>query len=203
MESDAISDASHPYRVRFPEDEAGEAWLPLLLDAYAVLDAGLAGAVAETGREPACGPGCARCCRQPIPVSSLEVLGLIWYVLRHCPDRARHLIRIRLHDLRAQAPCPFLLDRRCAVYPLRPLACREFVVLGRPCRVDERPDVSRPGDVLPLPVAAQNRAFWSMLPYYGIVGPAEREAALRDRLVLRDTTVLQGRDWSRLVRVLV
>lgn len=202
MGSDAISGESYPYRVRFPQDEADAVWLPLLLDAYAALDAGVAGALAAAVRPAACGPGCARCCRQPIPISSLEVLGLIWFVLHQCSDRVRHLLRIRLHGLTADQPCPFLLDKLCAVYPLRPLACREYVVLGRPCRVDERPELTRPEDLLPLTVAMQDRAFGHMLPYYGIVDPARREAALRDRLILRDTTVLQGRDWTRLTRLL-
>ena len=42
-----------------------------------------------------------------------------------------------------------------------------------------------------------------MLPYYGLTQPDLCEAALRDRLVLHDTGLLQGRDWSWLARCLI
>ena len=150
------------YRVRFPEAEAGAVWLPRLLDAYAVLDAGMAEALAGVDRPAACGPGCGSCCHQPIPGSSLEALGLLWFVLHQCSPRVRHRLRSQLAECSFDRPCPFLLDGRCAVYPLRPLACREFVVLGRACRPGEQPDRTRPEDLLPLPEAAQQHAFWHM-----------------------------------------
>lgn len=194
--------ADAAFRIRFPEDEARESWLPLLLDAYAVLDAGLAAAVAASGRQPACRAGCTACCSQPIPASSLEVLGLTWYVYRHSRGRRRRALRQSLDAAREGMPCPFLVEDACAAYALRPMACREFVVFDRPCRPGEQPVTSRLQDVLPLPVAAQRRAFWHMLPYYGVSDLGLRETALCDKLILRDTEILQGRDWSWLVRVL-
>lgn len=194
--------AGSAFRVAFPEDEAREAWLPLLLDAYAALDAGLAAAVAASGRRPACRAGCTACCRQPIPASSLEVLGLTWFVYRHSRGRRRRSVRRALATARESMDCPFLVEEACAAYAVRPLACREFVVFDRPCRPGEQPVISRPGDVLPLPAAAQRRAFWHMLPYYGLTDQAQREAALRARLVLRDTDILQGHDWSWLIHLL-
>ena len=190
------------FRVRFPEEESREPWLGLLLDAYAALDAGLDAAVAADGRRPACRAGCAACCRQPIPASSLEVLGLTWYAHRHILGEKRRQLRWLLRRAARSRDCPFLVEEACVAYPLRPMACREFVMLGSPCRAGEEPATSRPGDMLPLSVAAQRLAFWHMLPYYGLTAPAFRERALADRLVLRDTGILQGRDWVWLVKIL-
>ena len=191
------------FRTRFPEDEAREAWLALLLDSYAVLDAGVAAAITADGRRPACRSGCAACCRQPIPASSLEVLGLTWYAHKRLRGRKRRALRGLLEIVAEGTDCPFLVEDACAVYPLRPMACREFVMLGRPCRNGEQPTVTRAADLLPLPQAAQYRAFRHMLPFYGVTDPALCEAALRDKLVLRDTAILQGRDWSWLAKILV
>ena len=191
------------FRVRFPEAEADEPWLPLLLDAYAVLDAGLARAVAASGRRPACREGCHACCLQPIPASSVEVLGLTWYVLEHVRGPARRLLRRQLRAGGGGPDCPFLVQGRCVAYAVRPMACREFVVFGSTCRTDETPHRTRPGDVLPLPAAAQREAFACLLPYYGLTDPALCDRALRDRLVLRDTGILQARDWNWLSRSLI
>jgi len=191
------------FRVRFPEAEEQELWLPLLLDAYAVLDAGLERAVAASGRRPACRAGCQACCHQPIPASSLEVLGLTWYVIAQCRGLSRRLLRRQLRDGGSGPACPFLVEGQCAGYALRPMACREFVVFGRTCCLGEEPHRTRPGDMLPLPAAAQREAFRRMLPYYGLTDPDLCEAALHDRLILRDTALLQGRDWGWLARCLI
>jgi hypothetical protein len=202
MESDDGQAGAHAFRVRFPGDEPGEPWLPLLLDAYAVLDAGLARAVAATDRRPACHPGCFSCCLQPIPASSLEVLGLTWYAIRHCRGGTQRLLRRNLAARPNPPACPFLVEGGCAAYVMRPMACREFLMLGAPCRPGERPERTRPGDLLPLPTQTQDRAFWHMLPYYGITEPDRRRAALENRLVLRDTGLLQARDWSWLAKIM-
>lgn len=202
MEQGSDGAGESDYRVRFPESEATEPWLPLLLDAYAVLDAGVARALAAHPRRPACRAGCGACCFQPIPASSLEVLGLTWYVLNHCQGRVRRTLRQNLRLDSKGRECPFLVESTCSAYPLRPMACREFVVFGHACRPGEEPTKTRPQDVLPLPEAAQRLAFWHMLPYYGLTDPVLRRVALRDRLILRDTGLLQGRDWSWLARSL-
>jgi uncharacterized protein len=202
MEADAPAIKACQPRVRYPEDEDGEIWLPMLLDAYAVLDAGLALAVAASGRRLACGSGCFACCRQPIPASSLEVRGLIWYALRQCRGRIRHLLHQRLLARPDREVCPFLVGGNCAAYVMRPLACREFLMFGAACRPGEHPDQSRPGDLLPLPKAAQTQAFWLMLPYYGLTELQARRTGLRDHLILRNTGLLQECDWSSLARAM-
>ena len=150
-------------RVHFPEAEARLPWLVGLLDAYAALDAGIGRAIAASNRRPACRTGCFACCRQPIPASTLEILGLRWFALEGLKPAARRSLARSLGQIGTD--CPFLGSGVCAVYPLRPMACREFVMLGGACRPGEQPERTRPGDLLPLPVKAQREAFSLLLPF--------------------------------------
>ena len=186
---------SQSFRVRFPEAEARLPWLASLLDAYAVLDAGIARAVAEGGRQPACRAGCVACCSNAIPASTLELLGLKWFALERltAPVR-RELIRSLRHVRPGR--CPFLLGAVCPVYPLRPMACREFVVFGRRCSAGEQPCLTRPHDQLPLPAAAQREAFSLLAPHYAARAVMEGHGAEDRRVVLGDTRLLQEEDWS-------
>ena len=177
-------------------------WLAALRKAYAVLDAGIAQAVAATGRQPACQAGCAACCCQSIPASGLEVQGLRWFVLTQLPVRTGRLVGQALCN-REDPNCPFLVDGSCAAYALRPMACREFVVFARPCTLGESPVVTRPQDVLELAAAAQRQAFALLLPHYGVTDASARERALTGRLVLSDTHLLRDLDWSGLSHALL
>ncbi|EPR43165.1 protein of unknown function UPF0153 [Desulfovibrio sp. X2] len=205
-----------PFRVRFP-DEAALPWLAPLLDAYALMDAAMHAAAREergrTGRAPACGPGCAHCCRQPVPASEAELRGLAWYAAKTLRGPARARVAEALRGLRLQSPCPFLLDGACAVYALRPLACREFVVLGRPCAAREDPTTARPDDMLLPPPAAQRGALRLLLPRgvlseekQGLHGEdgekGENGKAARARALLAASRPLQRADWRKLIRVL-
>jgi len=70
-------------RLSFPDDESKQAWLPLLLEAYAIVDAGVHEALRreqKQGRTLACHKGCAACCRShtTIPIYPLELIGITW-----------------------------------------------------------------------------------------------------------------------------
>jgi len=189
---------SQSHRVRYPEAEARLPWLASLLDAYAVLDAGIGRAVAASGRQIACRPGCATCCRiQSIPASTLEILGLKWFAMERLPEKARWEL-VRSLRRPGMGVCPFLVAGACSVYPLRPMACREFVMLGRSCRTGENPMEHRPGDMLPLPAQAQQEAFSILLRHYGAFDAAGHAQGLGRQVVLRDTRTLQTEDWSGL-----
>ena len=88
-------------------------------------------------RAPACRAGCAHCCYQPVGVSAPEVFAIYDHLssTQTAADRQATEQRIRGADDRTRGmtaaerqspdfPCPFLIDERCSIYEVRPLACR-------------------------------------------------------------------------------
>ena len=147
----------------------------LLLESCALVDASVAAAVeaaARNGRRVACGPGCAVCCRQPIPVTPLEFLCMrAWLHLRGAAEsrawlEAQLLTRIREEPSPLRRPCPFLLDGACAVYAVRPLACRRYLVLDRRCAPGEDCATDRPEDMLVPARRALRAALALTFPWY-------------------------------------
>lgn len=67
-----------------------------------------------------CREGCSACC------TDLSVLPVEWCSIREGLNGERERLSDRLPG--RQAPelgvCPFLVDRACSIYPLRPLICR-------------------------------------------------------------------------------
>ncbi len=193
-------------RVHYGQDEDRQPWLGPLLDAYALVDGGVAVVVEHEVRAgrgvPACGEGCHSCCSQPIPVTSLEVLGVCWYLQNKAGADERRVMARRLAAYRPVAECPMLLDRRCVVHPMRPVICRDYNIFGRPCAEGEDPSRSRPGDLMTPLRSVVDEAYGLMLPYYGITGREECRAAVRERYHLARTKLMQNVDWAALAAVL-
>ena len=109
------------------------------------------------GREISCRQGCGACCRQLVPVSRAEAramqrvvegleadrrqavtarfaaasaalreAGLAEALLNLRQDRADRDLSLAYFAL--GLACPFLEDESCSIHPLRPLACREYLV---------------------------------------------------------------------------
>lgn len=136
----------------------------LALEAMAMVDQSVQTAIARAeaqGRRLACGPGCGTCCNQPVPLTQLEGIVLVRYAqLRVVPSLKRPLPRAEgMH-------CPLLVDGKCSAYPVRPLACRRYLVLDKPCAPGECPTESRPDDMLLPSRQALEKALVHMLPWY-------------------------------------
>ncbi len=190
-------------RLTFPEAEARLPWLATLLEMYALSDRGVAEAIRRQevlGRRLACGPGCAACCRchLDIPVYPLELTGIYWYVLEETQGPQRVALQENLAAYRQGEACPFLLDDTCGIHPMRPMACRNFNVFGRPCAEGEDAFHSRRGDVLDPPRESQRAALERMLVAHGVRPKAARRARVRSGQVHVLAQVLQKVDWRRL-----
>ncbi|MCK7467518.1 MAG: YkgJ family cysteine cluster protein [Desulfosudis oleivorans] len=168
-------------RLRFPDAEKAQPWLPMLLDAYAIADEGIMTAVrertAETGERLACSKGCDACCRthRDIPVYPLELVGIYWFVVEMLTGEVRGSVKKQLVSHGGDDPCPFLVEGTCAIHPLRPMACRQFNVFNRPCGEGEDAFHSRRQDVLTPLQESADRAFAIMLPLRHYRGRGEEE----------------------------
>jgi uncharacterized protein len=202
-----LSDAAHRRatiaRISFPKDEARQRWLPLLLKAYAIIDAGVTEAVAaeeSKGSRLACRKGCAACCRShtTIPVYPLELIGITWYTVEKVEGELRGKLTAQFEAHRRGEPCPMLVDEVCAVHPLRPMACRQFNVFGRICAEGEDAYYTRRAEVLTPIKAYADAAFDAMLPFHGIEDEAKRRELIGSGAIHGLVKVLQEYDWNKL-----
>lgn len=193
-------------RLHFPEDEKRLAWLPLLLDAYAIADTGIAVALRDVEKKQkkkiACGKGCGSCCehQKDLPFYPHELVGIYWYVSEKLPATTRDALKSRLAAHIADSPCPFLIDGSCSIHPLRPLGCRQFNVFTTPCAPGEDPYHTRRDDVL-VPLADYtDRAFAAVMPFYSLKPEADVSKAIK--LIRSRIMNLQTYDWKKLVAVI-
>ncbi|MHB8472149.1 MAG: YkgJ family cysteine cluster protein [Gammaproteobacteria bacterium] len=196
----SVEAAGSPPRLSFPLAEAHQTWLPLLLEAYRIADAGVGEAIrreAAQGRQLACGKGCAACCRShtTIPVYPLELMGMSWYVVEQLPVPLRARVRDNLLRNASFSACPFLVDEACSIHPLRPLACRHFNVFDRVCAEGEDAYYTRRQDVMTPIKRYVDQAFEVMLPFYGLHHKAQRRAALVKGLQHGLAKVMKECNW--------
>jgi Fe-S-cluster containining protein len=190
-------------RLTFPDDEAKQAWLPLLLEAYAIVDAGVSEAIRrkdKQGRTLACHQGCAACCRShaTIPVYPLELIGINWYTVEKITGPVRQQLEQQLREHKKGEPCPLLVEDSCSVHPLRPMACRQFNVFGQVCSEGEDAYYTRRADVLTPIRTYADSAFDVVLPFYGVKNSGERQRLIHSGEVHRLVKVLQEYDWPKL-----
>ena len=189
-----------PGRTRFPEDEKRQPWLPLLLEIQHVTDLGVAAAIRADGRKPACGRGCATCCRShaDIPVYPLELMGMAWFANEKLEGGLRGRGRGQLADHRNLGSCPFLVDEACAIHPVRPMACRQFNVFTTVCAPGEDAFHTRRGDVMDPDRKTRDEALREMLRHHGVKDGRERRRLVESGEVHRLAQSLRQIRWENL-----
>ena len=206
MAGSAADSKTHRYHNR--RFERALPGVDLLLDAFAVVDCGVAQAIAHRGQTPACGPNCYQCCIQPIPATPLEILGLrLFMQLEFVPapeSEVRQALIAGFAQFRGDgaslgATCPFLYEGRCAVYPVRPMACRRYIVYETPCAKGEDPTTTRPHQVLQPGQDFLQAALRHTLPWYHerYPLPAKPTAAEAQAFFRSVTTILQAVPWAQ------
>ena len=191
-----------------PADEAKYPWLSMLRRAYRIADDGMASLVREEesrrGKKLACHKGCHVCCLRPsVPFSPLELAGISWFVCQKLTGPVRDTVRQQMENHDKTTTCPFLVERTCAIYPVRPLACRHFVMFGEVCRAGEDPWETRQDDCR-LDEAAfsslARRVSFEMLPYYGISGHRDKVAAFNDGFMVKITKPMHEIPWTEIAK---
>lgn len=122
----------------FPGQKTPAAALTLVKEAYRVTDNMLTGCL-KNGTQPACRIGCFWCCYMRVRVTPLEVLCISDYLRSRLRpgELAQSRQRLAATDettrgmngfqrVCAAITCPLLVNRKCSVYPVRPIACRVY-----------------------------------------------------------------------------
>ncbi|MCK4578488.1 MAG: YkgJ family cysteine cluster protein [Candidatus Marinimicrobia bacterium] len=193
---------NYPDRIHYIH-EVDNPWLTNLLDSYAVCDRELEKEVAREeksrGVKVACAKGCYYCClTHDIPVSALEALGISWYLNRIMDTALREMLLERFRQQEGYSGCPFLADGTCQVYPVRPLACRQFLVYETQCKPDDSdPFFSRPRDMHPRDSSRLFKVAMHLLdnPVYNLADDKEKIAAYRDGIMHKSIPGMHEIDW--------
>ena len=191
-------------RIHFPDDEARQPWLALLLDVQQITDQAVSeGIQRETrkGKTLACARGCASCCRThtDIPVYPLELMGIAWYATEKLAAPLRAQVQTQLQKHATRDACPFLVDEACAIHPLRPMACRHFNVFGRQCAPGEDAFHTRREAVLTPIKALKDKSLRVMLRHHqDIKSETERRRQVESGEVHRLAQSLRDLRWETL-----
>jgi Fe-S-cluster containining protein len=194
---------SNPLRLPFSEETKSHPWLSMLLDAYYVIDKGVSEAIkieTQRHRKVACTRGCSICCKtqRDIPVYPLELVGLSWYVTEKINGPVREIIKKQLKEYKENDPCPFLIEDACSIHPMRPISCRQFIVFGKPCADGEDPYYTRREDVLSPIKKYVDKAFFIMLPFYGVEKASERMKIVEKGSMHTMVKLIQTCNWKSL-----
>ncbi|MBI3898834.1 MAG: YkgJ family cysteine cluster protein [Gammaproteobacteria bacterium] len=143
-------------RFSHPTAEQQYPWLGTLLDTYHAINEVITAHIAKlqrSGMTLACHRGCHACClnNPDVPFTELELKGILWYVSEVLDGELKQRLKQQLRDYRSTTACPFLVDRACSIYPVRPFICRQFHVQTRPCDIGEDIFGGRLQDIVPPP----------------------------------------------------
>lgn len=186
-------------RTGYPQEQF-HPWLTRLLDIYRLVDSWVTLETEFKGIEEkiVCRRGCGHCCKSlTVPINHLEYRGLCWYVSEILQGEDRHKVRSRflIHD--EESECPFLIEDSCIVYPLRPIACRQFFVLNRPCFQGENPWLKRREDIY---CALNHDISWLIatryFPLFGITDEIEQRKAFEEGFLTENDRPLASYAWA-------
>lgn len=155
---------------------------------------------AENRRNVGCVDGCAHCCFQHVQVSTTEAVLLAVTIidqeatLRVAEASARRVERMTSSErYRATVPCMFLINRRCSVHDLRPMACRTHFSLSRfACDKDWRERLRSERGTIPMPAAPKAMGAAMMLGLDMAVGEIGLETELVELSVAMRTILQRG-----------
>jgi hypothetical protein len=159
-----LSDDINPFRLEMPRYEHIHPWLSLLLDCYAVIDYSVDKQIFQSEKIIACHKGCSYCCYQTIPLSTIESLGIKFYISTILSEKFRQLLINKFN--KKQNICLFNVDNCCIVYQLRPIACRRYIITSQCCQLNEDPTITRQDDVLYPSREYLYNAIEKIIPFY-------------------------------------
>ena len=197
-----------PARLRFEEHERRYEWLTILLRAYYQNDLGtyneMLKFLKKNKRKIACYKGCYNCCLDPVvPITEIEFMGISWYVSEIITDTAtRDILKVQMQNYKDNLSCPFLVNKECSIYPLRPIACREFHIIGKPCTAGEDPIKSRQEDIWTPSRNVARKTAMELLRFFGFSTQKEMLDAYEDGYIHRNTRDMHAIDWPEVTKTM-
>jgi len=197
-----------PSRLRFEDHERKYEWLSILLRAYFKNDLGAYNEMLKfhkkNKRKIACFQGCYSCCLNPVvPITQIELMGISWYVSEIIKDSAiRDNLKVQMENHKDNLSCPFLVNQECSIYPLRPIACREFHIIGKACTTGEDPIKSRSGDIWQPSRKVARKTAMELLRFFPFKTEKERLDAYENGYIHRNARDMHRIDWTEIVKTM-
>ena len=190
-------------RFDFPKDEKKYPWLSMLLDAYHILDIaneiGINEESEKRGQEVACGESCYHCCLRPVvPIIGIELAGISWFSCEQLTGKVRLKVKGRLLAHKETTSCPFLIEKICSIYPVRPLACRSFHVFGEKYNKEEDPWETRRKDVWSHGKETALKISMTILPFWNITDREKQKAAYESGFIMNEAINMHEYKWAQI-----
>jgi Fe-S-cluster containining protein len=122
----------------FTGEQVPTSALTLIKEIYRFADEMITGCL-KSGTELPCKEGCVWCCFLRVKVTPLEVMGIIDYLRSRLEPAELSALRKRLAEadeitrgidghrrIGSKLICPLIQDKKCLVYPVRPITCRIY-----------------------------------------------------------------------------
>lgn len=197
-----LKDELNKARMIYPHEQENN-WLSILLDIYHLVDSWVKVDIMQKGIENTiqCRKGCGHCCKTlTIPINHLEYKGLCWYISEVLGKEEKDRIKSRFLTWKEDSECPFLIEEACSVYPLRPIACRQYFVLNYPCYQTENPWLKRIEDIY---CALNDDISWQIAQryfhFYGIRDLQVQRKVYEQGGFAQDDRPMTTYDWAGLV----
>lgn len=195
-------------RFSFPEAENKYQWLSMLLDGYHILDrannVGIDIEERKRRQKVACGEGCFHCCLNPtVPITAIELAGISWFACEQLTGDIREEVKAQLLIHEETTACPFLVNKVCSIYPVRPIACRAFHVFGEKCTPGEDPWLTRRKDIWSHGKETALKVSMKILPFWEITKPKEQKRAFEAGFIMANSKNMHEYDWTQIHRTML
>ena len=204
MARKALSTLSHVISVK---DTKKYQWLYWLKKAYELADSQTAKTIKLRNKNArpkiVCTKGCAACCYNPaVPIVPVELQGISWFSCEIMDKDNQNKLIQNLLGRQNTTKCPFLINEHCSIYPLRPLACRHFLMTNQKCQPYEDITVSRPQDMVVLNPKECSKVATLMFRAEGKPALESRRLA-QQKMLFEKTVQMHDIDLNDLIRLIL
>ena len=126
----------------FKEQLAKEGEIPAIRAVHQKVDQLVLEKLKDVKEPVSCRRGCAACCHIEVDINPFEAALIVNYCKKnkiaidkeYLRWQRKHTKRQRLYS--QQSACVFLINKECSIYPVRPIACRKYLVVSPPEHCD-------------------------------------------------------------------